>query len=179
MGEEKRITCLDMRIAVAATICVLTAVLLNALHLHFTYGEMKLEIIQKMTSAIACLLCCQDNFTISKKTGINRLIITFVGGIVGIAVILLDGLFHNQWILAMLIFAGLLLTLMLCKCAGVPYINARIGGITFILVSCTLAGRARIWYAIFRFISTFYGVLIVLLVTWVWEHLKGGKANEV
>ena len=130
---------------------------------------MRLEVIQKMTACISCLLCCQDNVPVSKKAGINRLIITAIGGLVGIAVICIDNVLGNPWIMVLMIALGILVTLFLCKAAKVPYINARIGGVTFILVTCTLSGTARIWYGIFRFVSTFYSVLIVLLVTWAFQ----------
>lgn len=168
--EKAGISRIDVRIAVAVAICSLTSTILNYMGLKFTYGEMHLEVIQKMTACIACLLCCQDNTKISYKAGVNRLIITAIGGVVGIVVIILDNLIGNQWIMVGMITLGILLTLFLCKAAKVPYINARIGGVTFILVTCTLTGSARVWYGVFRFVSTFYGVLVVLLVTWVLEH---------
>ena len=108
-----------------------------------------------MTACISCLLCYQDSTHASVKAGINRVIITAIGGAVGILAVLVDGAL------------GVLLTLFLCKCAHVPYINARIGGVTFILVSSTLSGDARIWYAVWRLVSTVYGALVVVLVTWV------------
>ncbi|HIR27340.1 MAG TPA: FUSC family protein [Candidatus Choladousia intestinigallinarum] len=163
------VTLLDVRIAVAILICCLTSTILDHLGLRFQAGEMRLEVIQKMTACISCLLCCQDNVPISKKAGINRLIITAIGGLVGIAVICIDNVLGNPWIMVLMIALGILVTLFLCKAAKVPYINARIGGVTFILVTCTLSGTARIWYGIFRFVSTFYSVLIVLLVTWVFQ----------
>ena len=95
--EKAAVTCLDVRIAAAVMICALTAVLLNYFELKFSYGEMKLEVIQKMTACISCLLCCQDNTKISKKAGINRLIITAIGGLVGIVVIVIDNAVGNQW----------------------------------------------------------------------------------
>lgn len=174
--EKPAISCLDARIAVAVGICCLTATILNLLGAKFTYGEMRLEIIQKMTACISCLLCCQDTTQISKKAGINRLIITAIGGIVGIAVMWIDTLAANQWLLVLMVAAGVLLTLFLCKAAKVPYINARIGGVTFILVTCTLTGYARMWYAVFRFVSTLYGVLVVLLVTWAFGLLPKKNA---
>lgn len=167
--EKKGISQLDVRIVISATICVLTATILNMFNLKFTYGEMSLEIIQKMTAAIACLLCCQDDTKISWKSGVNRMIITAIGGVIAIVVTILDGVIQNQFVFVLMIAVGLLLTLLLCKMAGVPYINARIGGVTFILVACTLAGNARILYAIFRLISTMYGVLVTMLVTWVFQ----------
>lgn len=163
------VTLLDVRIAVAILICCLTSTILDHLGLRFQAGEMRLEVIQKMTACISCLLCCQDNVPISKKAGINRLIITAIGGLVGIAVICIGNVLGNPWIMVLMIALGILVTLFLCKAAKVPYINARIGGVTFILVTCTLSGTARIWYGIFRFVSTFYSVLIVLLVTWVFQ----------
>lgn len=168
-SEPLKVTVLDGRIAVAAAICCLTATVMNHFGLKFACGSMQLEVIQKMTACISCLLCCQDSTPVSLKAGINRLIITAVGGGVGIAVILLDNAVDNEWLMVVFIAAGILLTLFLCKAAKVPYINARIGGVTFILVTCTLSGTARIWYGIFRFVSTFYAVVIVLLVTWIFE----------
>lgn len=173
--EKLAVTGLDIRIAIAAGICCLTATILNHFGLKFPVGEMRLEIIQKMTACISCLLCCQDNTKISRKAGINRLIITAIGGIVGIAVVLIDNAAGNDWLMVVMVLLGVLLTLFLCKAAKVPYVNARIGGVTFILVSCTLAGSARIWYAVFRLISTFYGVLITLIVTWAYEKLFAKK----
>jgi uncharacterized membrane protein YccC len=138
-------------------------------------GDRNLEIIQKMTSCIACLLCSQDTTAISLKAGINRIIITFIGGLVGILVIILDDVIGNDWILGCMVALGIVLTFYLCKAAKVPYINARIGGVTFILVTCTLQSGARIYYGIFRLISTVFGVLVVLLVTWVFQLLSRKK----
>ena len=56
---------LDIRIMIAVAICALTATILNRFGLKFTYGSMKLEIIQKMTACISCLLCAQDNICYS------------------------------------------------------------------------------------------------------------------
>ena len=163
------VTLLDVRIAIAVLICCLTSTILDYFGLRFQVGEMRLEVIQKMSACISCLLCCQDNVPVSRKAGINRLIITAIGGLSGIVVICMDNVLGDPWIMTGMIALGILATLLLCKAARVPYINARIGGVTFILVTCTLSGTARIWYGIFRFVSTFYSVLIVLLVTWIFQ----------
>jgi uncharacterized membrane protein YgaE (UPF0421/DUF939 family) len=169
------ITCLDMRIAVSVLVCYLTASLLNHFGFQFSFGEMKIEIIQKMAACISCLLCCQDTTQISKKAGINRLIITAVGGSVAVLVVIFDTVITNEWLMTVMVAAGVLLTLYFCKAAKVPYINARIGGVTFIIVVCALQGHARICYAVFRFVSTLYGVIIVLFVTWLFERFIPNK----
>lgn len=165
--EKRKISGMDIQIVAAVLICVFTATLLDHFGLNFSYGEMKMEVIQKMTAAIACLLCVQDTFEISRKSGKNRLLITAIGGSVGIFAVWLDMQLQNEWLMVGLTGGGILLTLFLCKMAKVPYINARIGGVTFILVFCTLSDTARMWYAMFRFVSTLYGVLVVILVTWI------------
>ena len=157
---------LDMRMAISILICCLAATTLAELGLKFPVGEMRIEIIQKMTACIACLLCCQDNVMASKKAGINRVIVTAVGGLVGVSVVALDmAMGSNPWIVALLVAVGVVATLCLCRLVGVPAFNARIGGVTFVLVACTLAGTARIWYAVFRLVSTVFGALVVLGVT--------------
>lgn len=172
--KQKRATVslLDARIAVAVFICCITATCLNYFGIKFAYGQIQLEIVQKMTACIACLLCCQDDVEVSYRSGVNRLIITVIGGMIGIGVVFLDNCLNSVWIMTVLVALGVLLTLFLCKLSKVPYINARIGGVTFILVSCTLGGSARIWYAIFRFVSTLYGVLIVVLITWLFNFIE-------
>lgn len=167
--QEAKVTRLDLRMAISVFICVLTATILDAAGLEFPFGQMHLEVIQKMTAAISCMLVCQESVPISWKAGVNRLIITAVGGVIGIVVILLDNAIGNGYVMSILVGVGIVVVLYLCKLTKVPYINCRIGCVTFILVTCTLSGSARIYYGIFRFISTFYGVLVVMLVTWIFQ----------
>jgi uncharacterized membrane protein YccC len=172
---EKKVTVLDVRMGVAVFICFMISTICSKAGFVYPVGDRNLEIIQKMTSCIACLLCCQDSSSISLKAGINRIIITFIGGLVGILVIILDDFIGNEWILGCMVALGVVLTLFLCKAAKVPYINARIGGVTFILVTCTLQSDARIYYGMFRLVSTVFGVLVVLAVTWIFQLFSKKK----
>lgn len=176
--EEAKVTILDVRMAVAVLICFLVSTLLSKAGFTFSLGEKNIEIIQKMTACISCLLCCQDNTKISWKAGVNRVIITFIGGAVGIVVILLDNVIGNEWLMGIMVALGIIATLFLCKAAKVPYINARIGGVTFILVTCTLQSAARIYYGCFRLLSTIFGVVVVMLVTWVFSLFTKDTAKQ-
>lgn len=167
--EEAKVTILDIRIGLAVLICFAVSTIMSNAGFTFALGDKNLEIIQKMTACIACLLCCQDNTKISWKAGVNRVIITLIGGVVGIVVILLDNAVGKDWFMGIMVALGIIATLFLCKAAKVPYINARIGGVTFILVTCTLQSSARIYYGCFRLLSTIFGVVVVMLVTWVFS----------
>lgn len=163
---------LDMRMAISVLACCLVATALSELGLKWPVDEMRLEVIQKMTACIACLFCCQPGLDESRAAGINRIIVTAVGGVVGVAVVALDVVLGSSpWILALLVAVGVVAALSLCRLAGVPAFNARIGGVTFILVACTLTGTARVWYAFFRLVSTVFGALVVYGVTRLFEWL--------
>lgn len=173
--EEAKISQVDVRIAVSVLICLMTAEILNHFGLKISYGEMKLEIIQHLTAGISCCLVCQKTVEISKKAAVNRLIITAIGGLMGIMITALDLWIKNGWVLAILTAGGVLLTLFFCKCAKVPYVNARIGGVTCILVAGTFSGSARMAYAVLRFVSTLYGALVAILVTMVFATVYKAK----
>jgi uncharacterized membrane protein YgaE (UPF0421/DUF939 family) len=134
---------------------------------------------QTMTACITTILCVQDGGKESGKAGLIRLVITAVGGLAAVFVVLLDDVAGMPWLFALMIMAGLLLTLLGCKLARVPAFNARIGGVTFILVVLTKTGNDRIGYALFRLLSTLYGAAAVMLVTAVFVFFTtSGRKNE-
>ena len=159
-------TTLDARIALSVLVCCLVSAALTALDLKVPVGEMRLDVIQKMTACISCLLCCQDGPDATRKAGAMRVLVTAVGGACGVAVVAIDlTLGSNPWILALLMAAGMVPTLCLCRLAGAPAFNARIGAISYLLVAATLSGPARLWYALFRVLSTVFGAVVVWGVT--------------
>jgi uncharacterized membrane protein YccC len=176
--KKASVTQLDIRIGVSVLICVLTSTLLDLSGMFIHFDGVQFEIVQKMTSAIACILCCQDVVSATKTAGIYRMIITAVGGLTGIFVIYLDSLINNAIIMVLMIGIGIVLTLLLCKVCNVPYINARIGALTFVLVTCTFQGNARIMYGIMRFASTFYGVVIAIFVTWIFGLISAAMEKR-
>jgi uncharacterized membrane protein YgaE (UPF0421/DUF939 family) len=142
---------IDLEIALASGICLAAA--------NFIPN------FQAMTACIATLLCVQEGIKPSLKAGITRLIVTAIGGIIGIVIVLLDVYAASQWLFVVLTMFGVTAVLWGCRLAGVPAFNARIGGVTFILVVLTKTGSERIPYALFRLLSTLYGIAAVLLVT--------------
>ena len=157
---------LDVRMGICVLVCCAVATLLSEPGIKFTVGEAHLDIIQKVTACISCLLCCQDDLASSKRAGITRVLVTAVGGATGVGAVALDlAMGSNAWTFVPVVAVGLVVTLCACRLAGAPAFNARIGGITFLLVACTLTGANRMWYAVFRLVSTVFGALVVLVVT--------------
>lgn len=171
------INSLDIRIVFAIGLCVLTSMVLSLLEIKINYGQIQLDIIQKATAAISCLLVTQDNLGDSKGAGWIRIKVTAMAAVVALVVVSLDSYISNQWISIVLLLVGVICTMFLCKLIKAPYMNCRIGAISYVLIAVTLSGQARIVYAILRVLSTFYGVLMVLLVTFIYERLRfiGGR----
>lgn len=160
----------DFKIAIAVGLCLITS--------NF------FPMIQYMASCFSAIMCMQDEIKMSWKTAVNRMIITFIGGVCGILVVLIDNQIHNEWLFVALAVIGILLTLWGCKLSGVPYINAMIGCITFILVITVMPGEQRILYAVLRLLGTIYGAAVSIAVNAAFEFIysflksKGNKSKE-
>ena len=153
-------------------ICLLTATILDVLGWKLSYGGMQLDIVQKATASIACLLCVQDELGMSRAAGWMRIKVTCMAAIAGIATVWVDDLIGNAYVSIVLIMFGVVLTMFLCKCIRAPYMNCRIGAISYILIAVTLTHEARMAYAVLRVGSTVYGILVVMFVTWIASKIK-------
>lgn len=147
---------LDIKIAAAVAVCLITVRFIPQL--------------QYAATCFAAILCMQDETKLSFKTGINRLIVTVLGGAVGIAAVLADNAVKNPWFMIVLAAAGIIVTILACRLTPVPPMLVRIGCVTFILVLMVSSGTDRIVYALWRAAGTVYGVAVALLMTFV-----GGK----
>ncbi|MBE5917316.1 MAG: hypothetical protein E7273_10805 [Pseudobutyrivibrio ruminis] len=167
LKEDSRIV---LKISISIFICILTATVLNILNLKISYHDMQLDIIQKATAAISCLLVTQDNLGSSIKAGKTRIRVTMIAAIVALVVISVDSWLGNQWFSIVSLIVGVILTMLLCKLLKVPFMSCRIGAISFVLIAVTLPGQSRLIYALFRVISTIFGVVVVSLVSTVYDH---------
>lgn len=166
---------IDLKIIVSVGLCILTSTVLNALGWKIHYDNMELDIIQKATAAIACLLVTQDNLETSRGAGWMRIKVTTMAAATALIVVTVDTLIGNHWASIGLTMVGVFITMLLCKLIKAPYMNCRIGAISYVLIAVTLSGQARIVYAIIRVLSTFYGVSVVLFVTWLFKFFTIDK----
>lgn len=126
---------------------------------------------QMVTAAITTLLVGQTSNGVEWQAGMKRIAGTALGGAVGVAVAAIEVFFHARALSLLLVFAGMLATMVGCRVLRMPLYSDRVGGITFILVSMSVQGTERIPYAVFRLLSTFAGVLIWLIVAFVFSLL--------
>jgi uncharacterized membrane protein YgaE (UPF0421/DUF939 family) len=143
---------LDLKIAAAVVICLVTSKFV--------------PIIQYMPSCFAAILCVQDSARASVKTGLTRIIATVIGGLVGVAIVLLDNVIQNEWFFTLMAAISIVLTLLICKLLRLPNMPARIGCITFMRVIMVMSGDERIKYALLRVLGTVYGAVIAVIVSW-------------
>lgn len=134
---------------------------------------------QAVTAAITTLLVGQTSDGIEWRTGMKRIAGTALGGIVGVLVAAVEVFFHAKGLSLLLVFAGMLMTIVGCRVLRMPLYSDRVGGITFILVSMSEQGTERIPYAIFRLLSTLAGVLIWLAVACVFSAFLKRKREAV
>lgn len=126
---------------------------------------------QMVTAAITTLLVGQTSNGVEWQSGMKRIAGTALGGVVGVGVAAIEVFFHARALSLLLVFAGMLLTMVGCRVLRMPLYSDRVGGITFILVAMSVQGTERIPYAIFRLLSTLAGVLIWLTVAFVFSIL--------
>ncbi len=160
-SETAGISTLDLQITISVVLCLISA--------------MYIPTIQYMAACFAAILSSQESAKLSWKTGLTRLALTAVAGVAGIAVVLLDEVLANQWIFLLLVAIGLLATLWGCKLVKLPYISARIGAVTFILVVMIQSGLDRIDFALLRLVGTLYGVVVAIAVSYIFKLIGKGK----
>lgn len=162
--EKKGITNVEVRIGLGITICLFICCFVPQ--------------IQKLAACTAVVMCTQEIREATGKAGVTRLLGVICGGVVGIVVVLLDGLIGNNYIFFVLCGIGVVLNFLLCKAVKMPQIAARVSVITFCLVVFLLEGNARINYAVSRFIGTLAGAIVALILAAVWQAVNSGRKKK-
>ena len=135
--------------------------------------------LQTLAACTGAVMCVQDSKNASWGAGKNRILGVICGGLSGIAVVLLDNLIHIDLVFYLLMGAGVILNLMLCKLVKLPLVQARVSCMSLMLVTLVLQGDARINYALGRLIGTLVGAVVALLVSMLWAKLFHKEKSNV
>lgn len=149
------VTGLDISIGVTVMLCLVVCHIAGLLGLK----------IQALSACTGAVMCVQDSRKASWGAGINRILGVICGGVSGMAVVLIDNAIQVELLFYLLMGAGVVLNLLLCKIVKLPFVQARVSCMSLMLVTLVLQGGARINYALGRLIGTLVGAVVALLVS--------------
>lgn len=147
-----------IKIMLAVLICMLTA--------RFSNGW-----IQYMSACFSTVLCMMETKESSYDTGLKRIIITVIGGIIGVCVVLLDQLIQIEGIFYVMAILGLFPVLEICRLAKVGDMKCKSGCVCYLAVLVIKNGPDRLLFAGLRLLGTIYGVIIAVLVSYIIDSL--------
>ena len=158
MNEVKQkigIAPMDLAIGISVVFCLLVCHVAGLLGLQ----------IQALAACTGAVMCTQDNRKASWGAGMNRIVGVVCGGLIGMMVVLIDNAVNVDVVFYLLVGAGVVANMLLCKAVKLPFVQARVSSMTLLLVTLVLQNTARINYAFGRFIGTLVGAVVALLVS--------------
>lgn len=161
--NPERIEWMDLLIGVTILLCLVFCHLANQ-------AGIPIEALAVTTGAI---MCVQDSARAALSTSLTRLIGVFVGGLFGIAVALIDSAVGIPWVFYLLVSLGVVATLLVCKFFRMIYVQARVSGLTLLLVVMVFDGVDRLDYALNRFIGSIVGAVLAIAVTMIFGAVSG------
>lgn len=127
-------------------------------------GHDPLKDVGPFYACIAAVICMQGTVGQSIKQGIFRLVGTAIGGLVGLALLLLGDLIQVPLVTGLLLGVGVLLTLWCCNLIKRPE-ACSIGCVVVCVVILNHPEEAeRYLYTIFRILETMVGILVAVAV---------------
>lgn len=114
-------------------------------------------------AAIAAVICVQGTVENSLVIGINRLIGTLLGGILGIVFLYIANGLNLQNFLPLIVSIGVLLIIYICNIIKKPS-ACSISSITLISILVSQSYNNPLMYSIRRIIETAFGVIVAILI---------------
>ena len=114
-------------------------------------------------AAIAAVICVQSTVENSLNIGINRLIGTFLGGVMSLILIYIINYFNLKDYLAIIVSLGVSLIIYICNLIKKPSASS-ISSITLIAILITQSSNNPVMYSIYRTIETAFGVIVAILI---------------
>ena len=121
--------------------------------------------VQALAACTGAVMCVQDGKKASWGAGLNRVLGVLCGGLVGVAVVLIDNVVNVDIVFYLLVGLGVIANLLLCKVVKLPFVQARVSCMSLLLVTLVLQDAARIHYAVGRLVGTLVGACVALLVS--------------
>lgn len=153
--NKEKVEVMDILIGVTIMVCLLLCHWANEIGIH----------IEALAVTTGAIMCVQDNAKAAWTTSLTRIIGVTIGGMFGMAIALIDSAFGNPYLFYTLCSLGVIATLLVCKFFKMIYVQARVSGLTMLLVVMVFEGSDRLYYAMNRFIGSLVGALFAILVS--------------
>ena len=114
-------------------------------------------------AAIAAVICVQDTVENSLNIGINRLVGTLLGGILGVIFLYITNGLHLQNVLPLVVSIGVSLIIYICNLIKKPS-ACSISSITLMSILVSQSYNDPLVYSIQRTIGTAFGVIVAILI---------------
>ena len=150
MNWRAKLEVQDIKIAIAVGICL--------------FASMFINIINVLPAGISAILCMHESVHESIHEGLKRVCITVIGAVTGVLVVSLYQLKMSNYLLTLYTFAGILLTIYICRLFNMCHMSALGACITFLLVIVTCQGEELYYLAFLRVVATLFGILITVVV---------------
>lgn len=125
-------------------------------------------------AAIAAVICVQDTVENSLHIGINRLIGTLMGGILGVIFLYVTNELHLQKALPLIVAIGVSLIIYICNVIKKPS-ACSISSITLMSIILSQSYNNPLMYSLQRTIETAFGVIVAILIN---KYIHPPKENN-
>lgn len=167
-NDFEKVELMDILIGVTILFCLVVC------HICNEHG-ISIDALAVTTGAI---MCVQDSTKAAFSSSMTRMIGVVIGGMFGIGIALIDSVVNIPFVFYVLTSLGVVATLLVCKFFKMIYVQARVSGLTMLLVVMVFEGADRLTYAMNRFIGGLAGALFALVVTLVYGLLSGHFKKE-
>ena len=152
---------MDILIGVTILVCLLLCHLANEFGIH----------IDALAVTTGAIMCVQDSTKAAYSASVTKMIGVAIGGLFGIGIALIDSAVGNPYVFYVLCSLGVVATVLVCKFFKMIYVQARVGGLSMLLVVMVLNGTDRLDYALNRFIGSLVGAVFAMVVTIVFSAI--------
>lgn len=163
--KKKPLEISDFKIVLASFIC------LGVFELFPTLNHIAVD-----AAALATIIfCCVATPKESAKAVLTRLKAVLIGFVLGSAVVFIDGLAQNKFVFVILAALGMLGVLTACWTIKLPYIQAKISCIIYVLVIAVMQGSFRITYGLMFILGSAIGGCIAVVTAFVFDFIEKSK----
>ena len=167
-GNAEKIEVMDVLIGVCIVVCLVFCHYINRAG----------TVIDALAVTTSAIMCVQDNTKDAYHSSMTKLIGVFVGGIFGIAIVLIDSAVQIPMLFYVLCGMGVIATLVVCKFFQILYVQARVAALTMLLVTMVFEGTDRMDYAMNRFIGSLVGAVLAFVVSVAYSSVSRKLAKK-